>query len=119
VKKKETWERVDNLWPEPPKEIVRKSESEIRIENVPAIKVLKEYPYFATRMVYLLERMEKWNPRTFRQLFVPSYGHRRDWFLGIFGLFFGLVSIISLVLLGYQKFIWEKGNWRLQCNGHK
>jgi hypothetical protein len=70
----------------------------ITIDNVPVAEILKCFPYLGPRIVHLLERMDNWSPRGFRQLFIPSYTDRSNWWIAMFGLFFGFMSIVVVIL---------------------
>lgn len=78
------------------------------VENIPTAKVLKEFPYLAPRLVQLLERMENWKPRTFPELFIPGYVDRTNWWVAMFGIFFGVITVLDLVLNAYQVYLAQR-----------
>jgi len=78
------------------------------VENAPTADVLERFPYFANRMVHLLESMENWKPKTFRELFIPGYIDRTSWWIAMFGIFFGFMSVLGLVLNGYQIYVGQR-----------
>lgn len=83
-------------------------ELEVDVDNVPTATILEKFPYLAPRMVHLLERMENWSPRTFRELFIPSYTNRNNWWVAMFGLFFGVMSVMSMGLSTYQAVVGQR-----------
>ena len=78
------------------------------VENAPTADVLERFPHFAGRMVHLLESMENWKPKTFRELFIPGYVDRTSWWIAMFGIFFGFMSVLGLVLNGYQIYLGQR-----------
>jgi hypothetical protein len=52
--------------------------------------------------------MEAWRPRSFRELFIPGYSGRFDWWIAMFGAFFGIVTILGLGLSGYQAYVGQR-----------
>ena len=59
-----------------------------RADNAPFVSILDEFPYLAPRIVHLLEQMENWRPRMFRELFVPEgYSDRSNWWVSMFAIF--------------------------------
>jgi hypothetical protein len=47
---------------------------------------------------YLQEQMYVWKPRTLRKLFTPGYYNRGAWFINFFGICFGIIASIALVI---------------------
>ena len=95
-------------WTGTPALMVRCHAREIDADNAPTAKILKEFPLLAPRMVHLLQRMETWRPRTFRELFITAYSTRMDWWVSMFVIIFGVISVLSLVLGIYQAFVGQK-----------
>jgi len=52
--------------------------------------------------------MENWRPRTFRELFIPGYSGRLDWWVAMFAIFFGATSIVGLGIVCYQAAVGQK-----------
>jgi len=77
-------------------------------ENVPIAELLEKFPWLAERMVHLLETMENWKPKTFRELFISGYIDRTTWWIAMFGIFFGFVSLFGLILNGYQIYLGQR-----------
>jgi hypothetical protein len=77
-------------------------------ENVPIAQLLDKFPWLAERMVHVLETMENWKPKTFRELFIPGYIDRTTGWIAMFGIFFGFVSVFGLVLNGYQIYLGQR-----------
>ena len=84
------------------------TEIEVNVDNVPTATILKKFPYLAPRMVHLLVRMENWRPRAFRELFIPSYTDRTTWWVAMFGIFFGVMSVFSVALSAYQAVVGQR-----------
>jgi hypothetical protein len=81
---------------------------EFYVENIPTEKVLECFPWLAERMVHLLETMENWKPKTFGELFIPGYMDRTSWWIAMFGIFFGFMSVLLVVLSGYQIYLGQR-----------
>lgn len=94
-------------WTDPPRKMIRGTQCEIDA-NASTAKVLKEFPLLGRRMVHLLEQMEGWKPRSFRELFIPGYAARMDWWVAMFAIFFGIISVLGLGLSGYQAFVGQR-----------
>jgi hypothetical protein len=78
------------------------------IENVPMETALQDFPWLGERMIHLLETMENWKPTTFHELFTPGYVDRTSWWMAMFGIFFGFMSVLGLVLNAYQIFLGQR-----------
>lgn len=87
----------DRGWSQPPQYMLSCPAHELDVDDLPVSRIFKEFPYLAPRMVRLLERMESWKPRSFGQLFIPGYAGRFEWWIAMFGVFFGVVSLLSLI----------------------
>lgn len=61
--------------------------------------------YFGPQVIHLLQSIENWRPRTVRELFIPGYSARLEWWVAMFALFFGIISILGLVVCGYQAYL--------------
>jgi hypothetical protein len=83
-------------------------EDVVKVENMPAEKILQRFPYYAPRMVHLLERMENWKPHTFREVFIPAYVDRTNWYVSIFAIVFGIMSVLGLALNAYQIYLGQR-----------
>jgi hypothetical protein len=83
-------------------------EDVVTVENMPAEKILQQFPYYAPRMVHLLECMENWKPRTFREVFIPAYVDRTNWYVSMFAIFFGIMSVLGLALNTYQMYLGQR-----------
>jgi len=59
---------------------------------------LRQFRYYRPRLAYLQEQMKAWRPRRFSELFKPGYYDRFTWFIAIFGLVFGIIATLSLVI---------------------
>jgi hypothetical protein len=57
---------------------------------------LRDFEIFGDRMAHILRRMEDWKPHTFRELFVNGYKGRFEWWVAMFGVFVGVISILVL-----------------------
>lgn len=94
-------------WTEPPSYMIRLDARQIQ-GKLPAAKLLEQFPYLAPRMVYLLQRMENWTPRTFGDLFIPAYNARMDWWVSMFAIFFGIMSIVGLAFGAVQTYLAQR-----------
>ena len=79
-----------------------------KVENMPAEEILEQFPYYAPRLVHLLERMENWKPRKFSEVFIPAYVDRTTWYVSMFAIFFGTISILGLVLNAYLIYLTQR-----------
>jgi hypothetical protein len=59
---------------------------------------LRDFEIFGDRIAHILRKMEDWKPRTFRELFIVGYKGRFEWWVAIFGIFVGFVSILILAM---------------------
>jgi hypothetical protein len=59
---------------------------------------LGRFKYFRLQLGYLQEQMRAWKPRTLRELFTPGYYDRGAWFIAIFGIGFGIIAFIALII---------------------
>jgi len=66
---------------------------------------ISNFHFFGPRIIYLLQAMENWRPRTFREIFICGYAARRDWWFAMFAIFFGFVTILGLGLSAYQAYL--------------
>jgi hypothetical protein len=55
---------------------------------------LNDFKIFRDRIANILRSMEEWRPRTFGQLFTPGYKKKMEWWVAMFGIFFGVISIL-------------------------
>jgi len=72
------------------------------------LPALVDFPIFGPRIIHLLRSMEQWHPRTFRELFIPGYSGRLDWWVAMFGAFIGIIAILSLGISCYQSVLGQK-----------
>jgi hypothetical protein len=59
---------------------------------------LRDFEIFGDRTAHILRKMEDWKPRTFRELFIVGYKGRFEWWVAIFGIFVGFISILILAM---------------------
>jgi hypothetical protein len=59
---------------------------------------LRDFEIFGDRIAHILLRMEDWKPRTFRELFIYGYKGRFEWWVAMFGIFVGVVSLLILTM---------------------
>jgi hypothetical protein len=59
---------------------------------------LRDFEVFGDRIAHILRKMEDWKPRTFRELFIYGYKGRFEWWVAMFGVFVGVVSILVLAM---------------------
>ena len=52
--------------------------------------------------------MENWKPHIFREVFIPAYVDRTTWYVSMFAIFFGTISILALVLNVYLIYITQR-----------
>jgi hypothetical protein len=69
---------------------------------------LANYKYFGPRIRHLLHSMEQWRPRSYRELFIPSYTSRLDWAVAMAALFFGVVSLLGLFFTVWQAVVGQR-----------
>lgn len=69
---------------------------------------ISEFRLLGPRIKYLLRAMEMWRPRRFREVFIPAYSGRMDWWVAMFAIFFGVISILSLGFTVYQSVLSQK-----------
>lgn len=96
---------IDSRWTE---ELLSVHLDTCKIENVPMETALQDFPWLGERMIHLLETMENWKPTTFHELFTPGYVDRTSWWIAMFGIFFGFMSVLGLVLNAYQIFLGQR-----------
>ena len=82
--------------------------NQLQIENVPMERALQDFPWLGERMIHLLETMENWKPTTFHELFTPGYVDRTSWWIAMFGIFFGFLSVFGLALNAYQIYLGQR-----------
>ena len=58
---------------------------------------LRDFPGYGPHLAYLQEKMQSWKPKTFSELLIPGYFDRLTWFTAAFGLFLGLIGVMSLL----------------------
>lgn len=83
-------------------------EVEVNLLSPYILPEFSEFPIFAPRICHLLRSMEEWRPRTFRELFIPGYSKRLDWWVAMFGVFIGIIAILSLGISCYQAVLAQK-----------
>jgi hypothetical protein len=59
---------------------------------------LRDFEIFGDRIAHILRKMEDWKPRTFRELFIYGYKGRFEWWVAVFGVFVGFVSLLILAM---------------------
>jgi hypothetical protein len=59
---------------------------------------LKDFSIFHPHLALLQLRMRDWKPRTFSELVRPGYYDRFAWYTAIFGIVFGTLGALSLVV---------------------
>jgi hypothetical protein len=69
---------------------------------------IANYKYFGPRIRHLLHSMEQWRPRSYRELFIPSYTSRLDWAVAMAALFFGIVSLLGLFFTVWQAVVGQR-----------
>src|SRR5271170_1420715 len=97
---------IDEFWSEGLLAIYSKPFTDIK--SKPVAEALKSFPILAPRLVHLLERMENWKPETFHELFIQAYTDRTNWWVAMFRIFVGLMSVLGLALNAYQIFLGQR-----------
>jgi hypothetical protein len=69
---------------------------------------ISNFHFFGPRIVYLLQSMENWRARTFCEVFIPGYSDRRDWWVAMFAIFFGFITVLGLGLTAYQTYLAQR-----------
>jgi hypothetical protein len=69
---------------------------------------ISNFRFFGTRIVYILQAMEDWRPHTFCEIFIPGYADRRDWWVAMFAIFFGFITVLGLGLTAYQAYLAQR-----------
>ena len=63
---------------------------------------LQDFSIFRPHLALLQLRMRDWKPRTFSELVKPAYYDRLGWYTAIFGVVFGVLGALSLIVSGVQ-----------------
>ena len=67
------------------------------------------FEFFGPRIVYLLKSMDDWRPRSYEPcatyVSIAGYADRRDWWVAMFALFFGFITVVGLGLTAYQAYL--------------
>jgi len=63
---------------------------------------LQDFTVFRPHLALLQQRMRDWKPRTFSELTCPAYYDRFGWYTAIFGVVFGVLGALSLIVSGIQ-----------------
>lgn len=82
-----------------------KIDTDVNWDTIPSAA---EFGLLAPRIVHLLRRMETWRPRTFREMFIPGYATRMDWWVAMFAIAFGVVSVLGLGIGVYQLYLGQR-----------
>jgi|SRR5579859_2605232 len=59
--------------------------------------MLSHFQYYRGHFAFLQQQMKEWTPQTARDLLQPGYTGRLTWFATMFGIFIGVVGVLSLV----------------------
>ena len=76
---------------------------------------IKDFEIFGKRIVIILNAMEEWHPRNFWQLFTIGYTDRMTWWVAMFGMFFGVISIL-IFMVGLWTAIVAQKQYLLTAN---
>jgi hypothetical protein len=77
---------------------------------------LDDFVLFRERITQILQSMDDWRPRKISDLFVSEYKKRFEWWIAIFRVFFGCISILILGVAIWTAVVAQKQyQWTIQA----